>query len=262
MGDALFMLEQALNSKREKLTPQEADILSSCKTKALENFTDSAIMAGTVAWSATWKLKRSFRVNLAAGAAAFFGLRRLFRSLDSSIDYILQLDGSRMQQELADILVTRFQNDPSKMQLVSKHFYTERVYDDSTSNHPKLRWRYRNSYSDIHVNGQRKLDYDFSDSSFADSYDDSKNSSQGSSKEAFDGAKTKRDTKHIFINPVLDREEETHPLDYLFAVDSPVEEIHHSSAPNKPAEIPNRAHRRSHRRHRMRHHQDLSNSKV
>ncbi|XP_028773524.1 uncharacterized protein LOC114730592 [Neltuma alba] len=262
MGDALWKLEQVLMSKREKLTPQEADILSSCKSKALDDFIDSASLAGIVAWSATWKLKRSFRVNLTAGAAAVFGLRRLLRSLDSSIDHILQQDGSIMQKELADILVTQFQNDPSKMRLISKYFYTERVYDDSTSNHPKLRWRYRNSYSDDLVNGQRKLDYDFSDSSFSDSYDDSKNSSQSSPREASDGAKTSLETKHIFINPVLEREEGTDPLDYLFAFGGPVEEFHHSSTPNKPPGIHNRGHRRGHRRRRMRHHQDLPNSEV
>ncbi|KAK4266329.1 hypothetical protein QN277_027270 [Acacia crassicarpa] len=262
MGDALFMLQQVLLSRREKVTPEEANILNSCKSKALEDFADGAIFAGVLAWSSTWKLKRSFRVNLAAGSAAFFGFRRFFRSLDSSIDHILQMDGTRMQKELADILVNQFPNDPSKMQLISKYFYTERVYDDSTSHYPKLRWRYRNSYSDDLVNGQRKLDHDFSDSSFGDSYDDSQNSSQSSSKEASDGTKTTRDTKCVFVNPALDRKEGTDPLDYLFAFGGPVEEIHHSSTPNKPPGIHNRGHRRYHRRRRMRHHQGLPNSEV
>lgn len=85
------------------------------------------------------------------------------------------------------------------MQLISKYFYTERVYDDSASIYPKLRWRYRNSYSDDLANSQRRLDYELSDNSFDDSYDDSENSAQSSSKEASDGAKTTHDSKPIFV---------------------------------------------------------------
>lgn len=32
------------------------------------------------------------------------------------------------------------------MQRISKHFYPENVFDDSTVDQPKLRWRYRNFF--------------------------------------------------------------------------------------------------------------------
>ncbi|RVW55825.1 hypothetical protein CK203_075805 [Vitis vinifera] len=34
------------------------------------------------------------------------------------------------------------------MQLISNHFYSEKVFDDSTSDKPKLRWRHRNFFGD------------------------------------------------------------------------------------------------------------------
>lgn len=37
---------------------------------------------------------------------------------------------------------------------MSKHFYSERVFDDTTSDQPKIRWRYRNFFSDQVARGQ------------------------------------------------------------------------------------------------------------
>lgn len=99
-----------------------------------------------------------------------------------------------------DRLVTKRQNVPSKMQLISKYFYIENAYDDSTSDHPKLRWRYRNSYSENDVNGQRTHNYDFSDSSLGDSHDYSNNIAQDDSKEASDSQRTELDTKRILVS--------------------------------------------------------------
>ena len=52
---------------------------------------------------------------------------------------------------------------------------------------------------------------------------------------------------------------ELDPLDCLFGNGSPLEEIDHPNAPNKPSGTHNRGHRRSHRRRRMRNHEDPSN---
>ncbi|KAG4972767.1 hypothetical protein AAZX31_11G006400 [Glycine max] len=258
MGEALFDLEQVLMSKKEILTPQEADILLSCKSKSLRDFTAGALAAGTAAWAATWKLSKPFRINLSAGAGAFCGLWMLSRSLYSCADQILTMDGSILQKELANIMVTKYQSDPSLMQLISKHFYSERIFDDSTSNNPKLRWRYRNFFSDNAVHGHRTHDRESNDKSQEHSHNDSNDKSLGWSENVTHSKRTNLETKRTFEN--ADIMSEGDPLDCLFSYAPPVEDIHHSNSPNKPSGIHNRARRRSHRRRRMRNHDDLSNS--
>ncbi|KAF2300053.1 hypothetical protein GH714_007687 [Hevea brasiliensis] len=54
--------------------------------------------------AATWKLSRFARVSLSGGAAAFVGMRRFNKAINSCLDHILDLDGSRMQRELANIM--------------------------------------------------------------------------------------------------------------------------------------------------------------
>ncbi|KAI5423459.1 hypothetical protein KIW84_046424 [Lathyrus oleraceus] len=290
MGEALFDLEQLLISKREKLTPQEEGILLSCKGKAVRNFTASSLLGGAVVWAATGKLGKAFRVNLSAGAGAFCGLWIFSRSLFSCADHILTLDGSILQKELANIMVTKYQNDPSLMKLISKHFYSERIYDDSTSNTPKLRWRYRNFFSDNAIDGKRTQDHGSYNTSQGDSHNDSydesqgysdslkksqdkseniadskrtthgtKQISQGKSENITDSQRTARGTKQVFINPGSDIMSEVDPLDCLFG-GVPVEEVLHPNTTNKPSATHHRSHRRYHRRRRMRDPDDLSNS--
>jgi hypothetical protein len=275
MGEALFDLEQLLISKKEKLTPQEVNILQSCKSKAVRNFTVSSLFGGAAVYAATRKLSKPFRVNISAGAGAFCGLWIFSRSLYSCADHILTLDGSILQKELANIMVTKYQNDPSLMKLISKHFYSERIYDDSTSNTPKLRWRYRNFFSDnASHNGNRTHDHDsYNDShnksqgnSHNDSYDksqgysDSFEKSSGKSENIINSKRTTRATKQNFINSGPDIISEADPLDCLFGYGAPVEEIFHPSTTNKPSATHHRSHRRHHRRRRMRDPDDLSNS--
>ncbi|KAL5098618.1 hypothetical protein RYX36_002945 [Vicia faba] len=264
MGEALFDLEQLLISKKEKLTPQEEGILLSCKGKAVRNFTASSLLGGAAVWAATGKLRKAFRVNLSAGAGAFCGLWIFSRSLYSCADHILTLDGSILQKELANIMVTKYQNDPSLMKLISKHFYSERIYDDSTSNTPKLRWRYRNFFSDNAINGKRTHDhgsYNTSDDSHNDScdksqgYSNSLKKSQGKFENITDSQRTTRGTNQNFVNPGSDIMSEVDPLDCLFG-DVPAEEIFNPNTTNKPSATHHRSHRRYHRRRRVR---DLDN---
>jgi len=95
------------------------------------------------------------------------------------------------------------------MKLISKHFYSERLYDDSASNTPKLRWRYRNFFSDNVINGNRTQDHDsYNDSynksqgnSHNDSYaSDSLEKSQGKSENITDSKRTTRGTKQSFVS--------------------------------------------------------------
>ncbi|XP_057450256.1 uncharacterized protein LOC130741390 [Lotus japonicus] len=273
MGDALFDLEQVLITKRGKLSIEEARVIPSCKSNAVRDLTVGALAGGTAVWAATWKLSKPFRINLSAGAGVFFGLWMLERSLYSCVDHILTLDGTILQKELANIMVTKYHDKPSVMQLISKHFYSERLFDDSTSNTPKFRWRYRNFYSDNVVHGQTTHDPDSYDKSQGDSHNDSYEKSQGDSLNDSSGKsksksenvtgskKSNLETKQIFTKPGTDIMSEVDPLDCLFGYGgAPVEEIRGPNTSNKQSGTHNRGHRRLHRRRRMRNHNDLSNS--
>ena len=99
-----------------------------------------------------------------------------------------------------DRMVTKYQNDPSLMRLISKHFYSERIFDDSTSNAPKLRWRYRNSFSDNVVHGHRAHDNDSHDKTQGDSHTDSYYDSRGNSENVNDSKRPNLETKPIFVS--------------------------------------------------------------
>ena len=53
-----------------------------------------------------------------------------------------------------DRIVNKYQDNPWRMQLISNYFYPEKVFDDSTSDKPKLRWRHRNFFGDSASNSQ------------------------------------------------------------------------------------------------------------
>ncbi|KAJ7954869.1 Mitochondrial intermediate peptidase [Quillaja saponaria] len=180
----------------EKITLHEANVLLSCKSKAVREFTASALVGCGAGWTASWKLSKLFRINLAGGAAAFFGLWRFGRSLDSCVDHILS--GSRLQKELANIILTKHHNDPWRMQLIAKHFYSEKNYDDSTSDHPKVRWRYRNFFSDNVAHGGRTSDND----SYNSSQDDSQNDSHSdATSNSYNHVSSESDSKGTSLRP-------------------------------------------------------------
>ncbi|KAL2463906.1 Uncharacterized protein Fot_53562 [Forsythia ovata] len=93
MNDALFDLIQVLHSRKseneqERMTSEEANVLSSCGANATRDFIIDFGGSSVVTWP---------------GVAAFCGMWRFTRSVDSSIEHILSLEGSRMQRELANM---------------------------------------------------------------------------------------------------------------------------------------------------------------
>ncbi|KAL5541551.1 hypothetical protein UlMin_009261 [Ulmus minor] len=261
MGEALFELEQVLRSKQHKLTPQETNALLNCKSKALKDYTVGAVVGGGVGWIASSKLSLFGRISIAAGASALVGLWRLGSSLDSCLDHILALDGSRMQKELVNIMVTKYWNDPWRMRLISKHFYSERVYDDSTSDLPKIRWRYRNFYSDNVPDSHRTHESDsHSDSqghSHSDSQGDYNINSQSDSHTTRDDTRNDSDKRKFnYVSkqvPVYSGADAmADPLDCVFGY-PPMEEIPQPKASSTSSKLHPRNHKRSHRRRRMRH---------
>ncbi|XP_020230153.1 uncharacterized protein LOC109810949 [Cajanus cajan] len=254
MGVSVLDLHEVLKSKRNKFTLQEEEIYESCTTKIASDFLSGALAGFTAVWSATFKLSKLFRLSLSVGAGYYYALRLSSRSSDSCAEQILAMDGSMLQKELANIMVTKYQNDSSQMWLMSKHLYLERVFDDSTSNSPKLRWRYRNFFSDNAVHDHHWLhDHESYENSQDHSQIDSNDKSKGRSENVTGTKRINLKTKCTFDAASVTKLE-VDPLDFLFGYAAPVEVNDHSNSPNKPSEsgIHNLVQRRSHRRRRMR----------
>nr|GEY35961.1 hypothetical protein [Tanacetum cinerariifolium] len=165
MAESLIDLENVLRSKQGKLSSQEANFLMNWKESTLRQLTVGACAGGAIAWSATGSLSRVLRINLAGGAAAVAATWRFRSSVNSCIEQILCMDGSRMQKELANIMLKRYPNYPLTTKLLSKRFYCENVFDDTTSDIPKSRWRFRNNFveSAAHPTQQRTENHESSD---------------------------------------------------------------------------------------------------
>ncbi|XP_052191378.1 uncharacterized protein LOC127800670 isoform X3 [Diospyros lotus] len=223
MGDPLFELEQVLRSKQETLTSQEANVLMTCRARVVKDFIIGAAASGGLAWLVNPKLRNLTRIQISAGAAALSGTWRSIRSLESCLEHILSLDGSRMQKELANILVKRHGDNPKIAQFLSKRFYSEKVFDDYSIDQPRLRWRYRNFFSD-NLSPQR---------THGENTDEPKLASKN--------------------NPPM--EALTDPLNCVFGLPGNSEEIHPTDNTSTTSlGRKGRSHRRSRRRHRTRHH--------
>ncbi|RWR88964.1 hypothetical protein CKAN_01800700 [Cinnamomum micranthum f. kanehirae] len=145
-GNALIQLVKVLKSSKENLTREERVVLGSHMLKAVKSLAIGACVASGVVWTATHKLSYGNRFISAGGAAAYFGLWTLDWSLNSSLEHIIELEGSRMQRVLANLILTKHRNDPWAMQLVNRHFYAEKVFDDSNPNILSVRWRPRSFF--------------------------------------------------------------------------------------------------------------------
>lgn len=205
------------------------------------------------------------RINLSGGAAAFFGLWRLGKSLHSCVDHILGLEGTRMQRELATIIVQKYRDDPAIVKLISKHFYSEEVFDDSTSDRPKLRWRYRNVFSDNVSYSERTTDTHNPSGNPQQSHDKSphtlqQHESQSNPSNSVDDNGSKEigsETKQASVKPEVFRGTMGDPLDFIFGTSTIREEIHHPSNSTSSNKVScSRSHRRSHRRRRRRHQEE------
>ncbi|KAG8373076.1 hypothetical protein BUALT_Bualt12G0133100 [Buddleja alternifolia] len=239
MGDALFDLEQVLRSRKEQLTLQEANILLAWRAQAMRDFTVGFGGGSIVTWLATKRLSNLFRLNLTFGAAAACGLWKFGRSVESSVERVLALEGSRIQSELANILLKRYYTDPLVLQRLSKHFYSEEVYEDSSVDKPVFRWRFRNFSGDPGTNSQ-------STSSYSEEVTDSKKN---------EVKKTTNEPKQVYVNAAGGSIED--PFDFVFGFPGVAEDIPH---PDTPSGTSSRRHirreKRSRRRHRRHNHEE------
>eukprot|EP01018_Ginkgo_biloba_P022837 Gb_23133 [translate_table: standard] len=102
-----------------------------------------ALLASGITWTATHRLGLGNRLNTSGAAAILSGIWGFDKALNSCLDHVLSLEGSRLQKELATILLTKHSNNPWRMKLVNKHYFSEKVFDDSNLDVPLSRWRRR-----------------------------------------------------------------------------------------------------------------------
>ncbi|XP_042517226.1 uncharacterized protein LOC122091389 isoform X2 [Macadamia integrifolia] len=227
MGDALVELEQIFRSSKYQLTREEANVFHTCRARSVRDFIVGACVASGAVWTATRSLRYAMRINLSVGAAVFSGGWRFNRSLDSCLGDILSLEGSRMQKELANLILKKYRDDPWRMQLVNKHFYLEKVFDDLSIDKPISRWRHRNFFGENVAQSQRTQNVD-SDSEPTDM--EAKQSVMMTSS----------------VDVIAD------PLDCVFGgYGGKGEEIHHLDTTGVSPRRRIRANKRAHRRHQM-----------
>ncbi|XP_031483121.1 uncharacterized protein LOC116252755 isoform X1 [Nymphaea colorata] len=242
MGDTLVELEQILRSSKEKLTQDEEHVLRSCKARAVRDFTFSACLVSGITWTATRRLAYAHRFNLSGGAAILFGMWRFDRSLNSCLDQILALEGSRMQRELAKLILTKYQDDPWRMQLVKKHFYSERVFNDANPEKPLSRWRQRHFFGDTNTHKPRE-DEEGTFEKTNSKHDDS--NELESSSESYTPKEVPKTSEDFVPNP----------LDYILGF--PGTDSGSSETISPSPKRRNRAHRRLHRKNHIPHNVSL-----
>ncbi|KAG7996431.1 hypothetical protein I3843_01G158900 [Carya illinoinensis] len=260
MAKIMYDLEQALRSKKEKIRPEEEDFFRACKSDAGRFLRLNTLAAGCLMYSATGRLNLLSQISLSGVTAALFGLWRCGQRFDSWVDRVFARTGDRMQFELAKIILTKYQHDPWRMKLISKHFYPEEVFDDTDPDQPKQLWRYRNRSNDF-IRGQSAHEsdspsYSKSDSNsnyHADSHKNHTNSYNTTHSDPRDDSDSKRsnsESKQVPGNPGIDLME--NPFDCVFGNLALRDEIRIPSTSSIPLGTHARDHKRSHRRRRMR----------
>ncbi|XP_065863287.1 uncharacterized protein [Euphorbia lathyris] len=247
MSAAVLELIQLVKTREVKLTPQEANVIAACESKAIRDYATSFLVSFTVlpvVLKATWKMGLFSTFCLSGGGASLIGDWAVRRSLAPCVDKILDMDGSQMQGVLANIILNKYQNDPWIMQRLYKRFYSEKVYDDTTADKPLLRWRYRNHYGDNGAPSQGTHD------------DDSQGYTHVSSHSASDGNKAHIKGNKVSVNPGADVMED--PLDSIFGSSAPEKKIFQPIGSTPTSRAHNRSHRRSHRRRRRMHLESLA----
>lgn len=249
MADVLIDLIQVLKSKegQERITRQEADFFNCCKSQAIKGFAVGGSIATGLVWVASRKLNTFLRFNLAGGAGFITGMWRSRESIDSCVDRILAMDGSRMQHELRKIVLEKYGDNPQRMQAFARHFYSEEVLSDSTLGHPKSVYRQRNSYrNDERIANSNN--YGVPDANKDAVYRHQRNEDSRS-------LKLERSAVGIMqarINPGVDMAGYGDPLEVLLGY-SPANEESHQPDDSTISDVQSRSQRRAHRRHKMRH---------
>ncbi|KAL6498954.1 hypothetical protein OROGR_028132 [Orobanche gracilis] len=236
---ALLDLEQTIRSKRELVTRQEANVLMAWRGRAVRDFTVGFCGGSVVTWLATRRLSNLFRINLTLGAGAAYGIWRFGRSVQSSIQHVLSLERSRIQRELAIIMLTKYYRDPRVLPYLSKYFFKEEVYDDTSVDRPTSSWRYRN-FSGETVDHSQSTSYNS---------DETRSDENGVEK-------TTMEPNQVHVNSAGDAME--NPFDLIFGISESAESVANTVEISSLSRKESRKEKRSRRRHRRHHHQEES----
>ncbi|KAJ0245019.1 Uncharacterized protein HA466_0185210 [Hirschfeldia incana] len=141
---ALNQLYLALANKpdQEKITAEEMSVIASCHLKVLWTASFASGLAGGVGWQVAKRMKMlKLPLTVLPAVAAFTAAWDWSNSTTavSCLDNILGQDATRMQRELANVLVKYNRGEAWRWQLMSKHFYPEAVYNDQGEK-PQMRW--------------------------------------------------------------------------------------------------------------------------
>lgn len=241
MAELLIELNGLLISRKIALTTEESKLLNSWRQSTLRDFGIGALGASLATWLVTRRLHNLFRVNLAVGAGWFCGKWRFKKSLDSGVELILSQHGTRLQKELGEIMLKKYQHNPPVAQFVSKYFYSENVYDDDSTDKPKPRWRFRSTYGEIFASHEVEGDDSFNKKSHLENTDPRKTN--------LERKLTNMNDVGVGVATALESTED--PFDCILGHQMSAEEIHHPDAPGTLPTRRNHSHRRSHSRRRM-----------
>ncbi|KFK42884.1 hypothetical protein AALP_AA1G051300 [Arabis alpina] len=145
----------ATKPEQERITPEESSVIVSCHLKVLWTAGFASGVGGGLSWQVAKRLKMLKRLGkfaLVAGAAtASFSVgwdAACSTTAVSCIDNILSQDATRMQRELVNVLVRSNRGEDWRLQLMSKYFYPEAIYNDQ-GDKPQMRWRRRSTFTEI-----------------------------------------------------------------------------------------------------------------
>nr|GMD87122.1 Mitochondrial intermediate peptidase [Ipomoea batatas] len=170
-------------------------------------------------------------------------------------------DGAEFQTTARPIpqMVKKYPHDAWGMQLVSKYFVSENVYDDSSSDMPKQRWRLRNFFSANLDSFQRTVEDSYENATHLEGNNMKKSTAGEDSFVSRRKTNQKSDLEQKKVGMTADDDATSDPFDCIFGPADNMDEIHHQS-PDASHTLPRkhgRSHRRSRRRHQT-HHQETS----
>ncbi|KAK1387814.1 hypothetical protein POM88_015992 [Heracleum sosnowskyi] len=166
-----LQFKEALSQNKVRLTLEERNVLMESTEHARRAFWIGFSVAGFAVWLGTRRLRnvlqlpyegdlgKSFRLSFTITSAIAGGGYGIQHSFGSSFEHILNQEGTQIQRELGNVLVSFIEKFPREneniMKYVSKHFYLEKVFDDLSTDVPKQVWRYRNFFGDGASTSQR-----------------------------------------------------------------------------------------------------------
>jgi hypothetical protein len=82
------------------------------------------------------------------GSAWIVGKFAYYTALQASPIFILEGGEERMKMELANIILTKHNDEKTLVEAVKQHFFAEHLFSDQYQDMPLFRWRLRHTYVD------------------------------------------------------------------------------------------------------------------